>query len=58
MDIRGFICNENGTVYAVSAINFILNNIVEKYNKIEEKKASKEKEVQNIFHIFLLMVEL
>lgn len=40
----GFLfVTKNGTVYAVSAINFILNNIVEKYNKIEEKKASKEK---------------
>lgn len=40
----GFLfVTKNGTVYAVSAINFILNNIVKKYNKIEEKKASKEK---------------
>lgn len=34
---------KNGTVYAVSAINFILKNIVKKYNKKEQEKASKEK---------------
>lgn len=40
----GFLfVTKNGTVYAVSAINFILNNIVKKYNKMEQEKASKEK---------------